>query len=88
MYFLSSARSDADYYWREFHGTIPEDAVPGGLDMDRKISYIGQAYSSGIGVYPGNIYPNQKHIYVQYGNDRKVHTYVLVSIFIIISKYI
>lgn len=35
-----------DYYWRDFNGTIPWDAIEGGKDSSGEKTYIGQALYS------------------------------------------
>ena len=47
------------YYWRDYTGEIPEDAFPGGLDINQKPTYIGQAYLKGVGLIPTSLYPGQ-----------------------------
>ncbi|KAJ3642679.1 hypothetical protein Zmor_025440 [Zophobas morio] len=47
------------YYWRDYTGEIPADAFPGGHDLSNKPIYIGQAYLSGVGLIPTNLYPGQ-----------------------------
>ncbi|KAF5303167.1 hypothetical protein FQA39_LY10080 [Lamprigera yunnana] len=44
------------YYWKEFFGTIPLDAVQGGVDEDGDPTYIGQAYLQEFGLLPGSLY--------------------------------
>lgn len=34
----------SDYYWRQYLGEIPPDAIVGGHDSSGKLTYIGQAY--------------------------------------------
>ncbi|KAJ3616393.1 hypothetical protein MTP99_003874 [Tenebrio molitor] len=33
-----------DYYWRDYNGEIPDDAIPAGSDRNDKPTYIGQVY--------------------------------------------
>ncbi|KAJ3642676.1 hypothetical protein Zmor_025437 [Zophobas morio] len=49
----------AGYYWRDYTGEIPEDAFPGGHDLNSKPTYIGQAFLEGEGVIPTTLYPGQ-----------------------------
>ena len=59
------------YYWREYTGVVPPDAVPGGRDANGQITYIGQAYSEGYGLMIAQIYPGVKEVDVpSYGAKR------------------
>ncbi|RZC40625.1 DUF3421 domain containing protein [Asbolus verrucosus] len=51
-----------DYYWRDYTGEIPRDAVPGGLDINGRTTYVGQAYWNKWGILPGTIYPGNATI--------------------------
>ncbi|KAJ3617373.1 hypothetical protein MTP99_007102 [Tenebrio molitor] len=33
-----------DYYWRDYYGEIPDDAIPAGSDRNHKPTYIGQVF--------------------------------------------
>ncbi|KAF2897471.1 hypothetical protein ILUMI_08701 [Ignelater luminosus] len=46
-----------DYYWREYVGIIPEDAVEGGTDEFDNPTYVGQAYFEQFGLLPAIIFP-------------------------------
>lgn len=52
-----------DYYWRQYLGEIPPDAIVGGHDVNGKETYIGQAYiyhaklSSRVALIPVEIIP-------------------------------
>uniref|UniRef100_A0A1Y1MK88 Uncharacterized protein n=1 Tax=Photinus pyralis TaxID=7054 RepID=A0A1Y1MK88_PHOPY len=43
------------YYWRDYVGEIPYDAVPGGIDKSGQPTYIGQAYIKGFELLPATI---------------------------------
>jgi len=45
-----------DYYWREYRGIIPHDALPGGKDEAGLPTYIGQALVYPFGLLPASIY--------------------------------
>ncbi|KAK4877868.1 hypothetical protein RN001_010374 [Aquatica leii] len=46
-----------DYYWRDYFGNIPYDAVQGGIDKNGNPSYIGQVYSKNhASLLPATIY--------------------------------
>ncbi|KAJ3659097.1 hypothetical protein Zmor_010804 [Zophobas morio] len=57
---LNQTHSTPDYYWREYTGQIPEDAVEGGKDLRGNPTYIGQAFVLHHGILIGTIYPGQK----------------------------
>ncbi|XP_044252882.1 uncharacterized protein LOC123003904 isoform X2 [Tribolium madens] len=50
----------ADYYWRDYHGVIPDDAIPAGKDTHGNTLYIGLAYIRGYELLPGTILPDEK----------------------------
>ncbi|EFA03860.1 hypothetical protein TcasGA2_TC013978 [Tribolium castaneum] len=52
------------YYWREFTGVVPPDALPGGKDADGRRTYIGEAYVHNHGIYVVQIYPGVKEVEV------------------------
>ncbi|KAK5640391.1 hypothetical protein RI129_011202 [Pyrocoelia pectoralis] len=54
------------YYWREFDGIIPPDALPAGLDVYNKPIYIGQALYENL-LIPAKIYHNDNTAYFEYG---------------------
>jgi len=50
-----------DYYWKEYDGLIPEDAVPGGHDKSGNPTYIGQVlYTKQSDLLPATIYSGCK----------------------------
>ncbi|KAF2888050.1 hypothetical protein ILUMI_18123 [Ignelater luminosus] len=63
-----------DYYWREYVGVIPYDAVPGGVDRMGLTTYIGQAMIHPYGeltasIYQGNTTPVASAIKTHYVNQ-------------------
>ncbi|XP_018570726.1 uncharacterized protein LOC108910566 [Anoplophora glabripennis] len=46
-----------DYYWRDYTGDIPRDAVPGGRDVNHRPTYIGHVYVHKYGICTVTIYP-------------------------------
>ncbi|KAK4877867.1 hypothetical protein RN001_010373 [Aquatica leii] len=44
------------YYWKEYFGDIPHDAVKGGTDKNGNPTYIGQVYSKEYELLPATIY--------------------------------
>ncbi|KAJ3617377.1 hypothetical protein MTP99_007105 [Tenebrio molitor] len=54
--------SKLDYYWRDYTGEIPDDAVPGGYDRNLEPTYIGQLFVINHGLLPARIYKGQKSV--------------------------
>ena len=50
------------YYWKEYTGAIPPDALPGGSDPDGRHAYIAEAYIHDRGLYTAQIYPGVKEV--------------------------
>jgi hypothetical protein len=51
-----------DYYWRDYTGEIPDDAVPGGYDRNLESTYIGQLFVINHGLLTTRIYKGQKSV--------------------------
>lgn len=51
-----------DYYWRDFFGSVPSDAVEGGYSEINGSTYIGQALN--IDVSPVEIHEGRPEVYV------------------------
>ncbi|EFA02201.1 hypothetical protein TcasGA2_TC007858 [Tribolium castaneum] len=62
IFIFSVAHGEPDYYWRDYHGKIPADAIVGGRDSRGYPTYIGQAFVRCHGILIGQIYPGQKTI--------------------------
>ncbi|KAK5646594.1 hypothetical protein RI129_005058 [Pyrocoelia pectoralis] len=45
---------ESGYYWREFDGKIPQDALPGGINSEGVTTYIGQVFGRNL-VIPAKI---------------------------------
>ncbi|KAF5280048.1 hypothetical protein FQR65_LT03303 [Abscondita terminalis] len=56
-----------DYYWRDYIGHIPNDAIEGGRDKLGKAVYVGQAFFKNIGLLPTTIYSNSPNIQITAG---------------------
>lgn len=59
------------YYWREYTGELPSDAVPGGSDKYGKTTYIGQAlhiFPPNGKLIPGKIDADEKQMYYAWGD--------------------
>jgi hypothetical protein len=67
------------YYWREYTGIIPRDAVAGGANINNKQVYIGQAYVRNHGLIPGQINDGVKEIWVPINGVQKIDRYIKVS---------
>lgn len=61
------------YYWRDFEGAIPSDALSAGLDSSGKPLYIGQAYFANT-IIPGKIYENDPVVYYAWGMGERTAT--------------
>ncbi|XP_044271138.1 uncharacterized protein LOC123015468 [Tribolium madens] len=55
-----------DYYWRDYTGVVPPDAIIGGNDINGRPTYIGQGFYSKAGLLPGTIYPGKSEIKLPY----------------------
>ncbi|KAF2879110.1 hypothetical protein ILUMI_27058 [Ignelater luminosus] len=54
------------YYWRDYTGETPADALAGGTDVNGKPIYIGQIFNLRF-LIPAKIYENDKTAYYEYG---------------------
>lgn len=53
------------YYWRPYNGTVPSDAILGGMDKNGQSIYIGQApYMWTAGNIPGSIYVGKREVVI------------------------
>ncbi|KAJ3653470.1 hypothetical protein Zmor_012719 [Zophobas morio] len=59
---VSAHENSELYYWREYTGEIPHDALPGGVDADGQDTYIGEGYYHDNGFYIAQIYPGVKEV--------------------------
>jgi len=60
-----------DYYWRDYSGIIPSDALPGGLDRSGRPMYIGQILHRNM-LLTAKLYLNDNKGY--YGATQKEFT--------------
>jgi hypothetical protein len=67
-----------DYYWREYNGTIPDDAIIGGKSLAQNV-YIGQAYVKKEGLIVVKIIPGVKEVLATIKGVRKIDQYIKVS---------
>ncbi|XP_044263432.1 uncharacterized protein LOC123010533 [Tribolium madens] len=61
-----------DYYWRQYTGEVPKDAVVGGQDINHKDVYIGQAYVKNEGLFVVQIFADRKEIYAPIKGMKKI----------------
>lgn len=54
----------SDYYWRDYTGNIPNDALPGGRDAEGRLTYIAQVLYEKL-LVPGEIRDGKA--YFEYG---------------------
>ncbi|KAJ3645977.1 hypothetical protein Zmor_023592 [Zophobas morio] len=60
MLTIANKPNCVDYYWRDYYGVIPNDAVPAGKDHNGDTLYIGLIYVRGFELLPGTIFPKQE----------------------------
>jgi hypothetical protein len=70
---------NSDYYWCEYVGETPDDAIIAGKDINNRNVHIGQAYVHDAGLIVTQIFPGVKEVYVTYKGVRKIDKYVKVS---------
>ncbi|XP_044253028.1 uncharacterized protein LOC123004000 [Tribolium madens] len=56
-FIFQGTTADDGYYWKEYTGDIPPDALPGGKDSNDEDLFIGQAYFHNDGLYVVQICP-------------------------------
>jgi hypothetical protein len=69
-----------DYFWREYTGSVPEDAIVGGQDINGKDIYIGQAYVRNEGLIPVRISAGVRQVHAPIRGVKNVDTYTKVSL--------
>ncbi|KAF2879111.1 hypothetical protein ILUMI_27059 [Ignelater luminosus] len=60
------------YYWRDFTGDIPLDALPGGTDINGHPIFIAQVFSENL-LAPAKVYINDPKAYYAYEGE-ELHT--------------
>ena len=71
---LSQVRDHSDdFYWRDYNGEVPKDALPAGLDREHKNTYIGQVVSMGT-LIPGQVFAGIEKIYYSSDYSARVGT--------------
>ncbi|KAF2894445.1 hypothetical protein ILUMI_11734 [Ignelater luminosus] len=56
------------YYWREYAGKVPSDALAGGIDYNGNPIFMGQIFQNGK-ITPAKIYPDDNKAYYGYGKE-------------------
>ncbi|KAF2883236.1 hypothetical protein ILUMI_22941 [Ignelater luminosus] len=68
-----------EYYWREYNGIIPSDAIPGGFDSAGNPTYIGQIPYRGPRLLPATINKDCNTAYsTVYGREVTADTHVKI----------
>lgn len=65
------------YYWRDYKGEIPRDALAAGLDKEGNELYVGQVLYRGY-LIPGRINGTDKKIYFIYDTEQSVTVYIKI----------
>lgn len=68
-----------DYYWRDYTGEIPSDAVKGGRDVNNVTTYIGHVFVKNLGIIPVSIYPGQQSVIANINGLHHLSNYISVS---------
>ncbi|XP_068917934.1 uncharacterized protein [Tenebrio molitor] len=69
---------DLDYYWREYTGEVPEDAILGGRDINGNNIYIGQAYVKNEGLVVVQITPGVRQVLAPMKGIKKIDKYIKI----------
>jgi hypothetical protein len=82
IFFFSSQVSciQQNYYWREYTGSIPKDAIPAGKDINGQNIYVGQAYVKNEGLIVAPIYQGEKEVTAAIKGVKKIERYIKVSL--------
>ncbi|XP_018562465.1 uncharacterized protein LOC108904404 [Anoplophora glabripennis] len=67
-----------DYYWREYTGSIPRDAVEGGRGPNNCLTYIGQVSVREHGIIPVTIYPGNTSVVAAVYGVHHVNLYIKI----------
>ncbi|KAB0794040.1 hypothetical protein PPYR_13660 [Photinus pyralis] len=66
-----------EYYWQDYEGKIPDEALVGGKDATGMPIYIGQAYYFSK-LLPAKIYKGDNNAYVAWGSEIKVSEHIKI----------
>ncbi|KAJ8970140.1 hypothetical protein NQ314_001369 [Rhamnusium bicolor] len=78
--------SCGDFYWRDYDGSIPSDAIPA-ENNSKGLSYIGQAYIHNYGLFLGKIIPGNLEISVPCYGVKKINVIIKILCAADKSKY-
>ncbi|KAJ3636629.1 hypothetical protein MTP99_000153 [Tenebrio molitor] len=78
MHINNQLTTDLGYYWREYTGEVPEDAIVGGKDSNGKNIYIGQAYIRNEGLLVVQITPGVRQVFAPSHGVKKTDKYVKI----------
>ncbi|KYB25002.1 hypothetical protein TcasGA2_TC031416 [Tribolium castaneum] len=67
-----------NYYWRQYTGDVPKDAVVGGQDINHKNIYIGQAYVQNEGLIVAQIFPKIREVYAPINGIKKIQNHIKI----------
>jgi hypothetical protein len=77
--------TDLGYYWREYTGGIPVDAIVGGKDYNGKHIFIGQAYIRNKGLVVVQITPGVRQVFAPIYGVKKIDKYVKVTKYLLLG---
>jgi hypothetical protein len=76
---ISCQDTAPDYYWRDYNGIIPRDAVKGGANINGEHVYIGQVYVKNAGLIPAQINAGVQEVSVPTNGVQKLAERIKVS---------
>lgn len=68
---IAAASHNDAFYWRDYTGVIPEDALPAGIDVNGHSVYIGQVSARPRQTEPAKIYINDRNAYYEFNNRER-----------------
>jgi hypothetical protein len=71
---------NSEYFWREYTGSVPEDTIVGGQDINGKDIYIGQAYVRNEGLIPVRISAGVRQVHAPIRGSKMSTPYTKVSL--------
>jgi hypothetical protein len=85
MHINNQLTTDLDYYWREYTGEIPKDAIVGGRDANGRSIYIGQAYVKNEGIVAVQITPGVRRVFAPMKGVKQINRYVKVAKYLLLG---
>ncbi|RZC34219.1 hypothetical protein BDFB_003908, partial [Asbolus verrucosus] len=61
---MQASAFQKEYYWRDYTGSIPRDAIIGGQTAKGDNVYIGQVYDTNAGLIVVQINPGVQHVFL------------------------